>query len=58
MKFSIFCENGSGCYYESKEDFLKEILYMIDDCIASGGNNFSVEITADASCYFNPEEDN
>ena len=58
MKFSIFCENGSGCYYGSKEDFLEEISFMIDDCIANGGTNFSIEVTADASCYFNLEEGN
>lgn len=53
MFFSIFTtnDNGSGMYYSSKENFLKELSLMIDDCIANGGNYFSVEVDTDASCF-------
>ena len=44
-------DNGSGCFYYTKEEFLKEISAMIDDCIANGGTHFDAEITTDASCY-------
>lgn len=44
-------DNSSGCSYYTKEEFLKEISAMIDDCIANGGTHFDAEITTDASCY-------
>lgn len=44
-------DNGSGCFYYTKEEFLKEISAMIDDCIANGATHFDAEITTDASCY-------
>lgn len=53
MGFSILPtnDNGSGMYYSSKEDFLKELSLMIDDCIANRGNYFSVEVDTDAGCF-------
>lgn len=44
-------DNGSGCAYYTKEEFLEEISAMIDDCVANGGTHFDAEITTDASCY-------
>ena len=57
MKFYIGTMNGSGMKYNTKEDFLKEIGLMIDDCITNGGTYFSAEIDADASCFYNDEND-
>lgn len=53
MKFfisSIF-DNGSGCSYSTKEEIMREISLMIDDCIANGGFQFDITIDSDASCY-------
>lgn len=57
MKFHINTMNGSGMKYNTKEDFLKEIGLMIDDCIANGGTYFSAEVDADASCFYNDEDE-
>ena len=50
MRFYIYIKNGNGfgIKYHKKEDFLKEIVLMIKDCIASGGTYFSVSIETDA----------
>lgn len=58
MGFSIYTNEGcSGCEYSNKEDFLKELSFMIDDCIANGGTYFSITVDADASCYWQETED-
>ena len=59
MKFyiSTLNDNGSGMSYHSKEDFLKEIGLMIDDCIANGGTYFDIEVDTDASCFLTEEEE-
>jgi hypothetical protein len=44
-------DNGSGMEYHTKEDLLKEIGLMIDDCIANGGTYMSFDVNADASCF-------
>ena len=54
MKFYINTENGSGQKFNTKEDFLKEISLMIDDCIDNGGTYFDVVVDADASCFLIP----
>lgn len=53
MKYSIdtIIDNGSGMEYYTKEEFLKEISLMIDDCIANGGTYFGASIDTDASCF-------
>lgn len=51
MKFTIETENSSGMKYKSKEEFLREISLMIDDCITNGGTFFDAVITADACCF-------
>lgn len=53
MGFSIYTmnDNGSGMYYSDKEKFLMELSRMIDDCMANGGNYFSVSVDTDASCF-------
>lgn len=56
MKFYINTENGSGQKFASKEDFLKEMSLMIDDCIANGGTVFEISVAADASCFYNDED--
>lgn len=56
MKFYINTENGSGQKFSSKEDFLKEMSLMIDDCIANGGTVFEISVDADASCFCNDED--
>lgn len=50
-------DNGSGMSYKTKEDFLKEIELMIDDCIENGGSYFEVTVDSDASCYWNEDEE-
>lgn len=59
MKFYISTEydSGSGMEYKNKEDFLKEVSLMIDDCIANGGTHFDISVDTDASC-FNEEPEN
>ena len=53
MKFSIYTmnDNGSGMQYSSKEDFLRELSLMIDDCMTNRGSYFSVEVDTNASCF-------
>ena len=59
MKFYIetLNDNGSGMVYKTKEDFLNEILLMIDDCINNGGTFFDAQINSDASCFYNEDEE-
>jgi hypothetical protein len=59
MKFYIetLNDSGSGMKYNTKEDFLKEISLMIDDCIANGGTFFDAQIDSDASCFYQEDED-
>ena len=45
-------DNGSGMTYKTKEEFMKEIGLMIDDCIANGGTFFDVQVDSDASCFY------
>ena len=54
MKYTIetMNDNGSGMAYKTKEEFMKEIGLMIDDCIANGGTFFDVQIDSDASCFY------
>ena len=54
MKFYIntLNDNGSGMEYNTKEEFLKELSLMIDDCIENGGTFFDANIDADASCFY------
>lgn len=58
MKFYIYTknDNGSGIKYHTKEDFLKEISLMINDCIANRGTYFSIDVDTDASCFYCDEE--
>lgn len=53
MKFFISdtYTNGSGQKFSTKEDFLRELGFMIDDCIANGGTFFDVTVDTDASCF-------
>lgn len=55
MKFYIetINDNGSGMEYNTKEEFLKELSLMIDDCIENGVTYFDANIDADASCFYN-----
>lgn len=53
MKFTIetLNDNGSGMEHSSKENFMKEISMMIDDCITNGGTFFDIQVNSDASCF-------
>lgn len=44
-------DNGSGMEYTSKEEFMKELGLMIDDCIANGGTFFDIQVDSDATCF-------
>ena len=57
MNFSIYTliDNGSGMEYTTKEAFLKELSLMIDDCIATGGDYFSVSVDTAVSCFYQGE---
>ena len=59
MKFTIetLNDNGSGMSYNTKEEFLKEISLMIDDCIANDGTFFDVQVDSDVSCFYNEEDE-
>ena len=48
-------DNGSGMEYTSKEEFMKELGLMIDDCIANGGTFFDIQVDSDASCICTDE---
>ena len=58
MKFTIVTtnDNGSGMKYFTKEDFLKEVGLMVDDCINNGGTYFHIDVDADASCFLRDDE--
>ncbi len=56
MKFYISSDTGSGQEFNNKEDFLKELSLMIDDCEENGGTQFDVTVDADASCFFENKE--
>lgn len=58
MNFFINTLNdcGSGLKYQNKEDFIKEISYMVDDCIFNGGTDFCVIVDSDASCFLTEEK--
>lgn len=51
-------DNGSGMKYTTKEEFLKEIELMIDDCINNGGSFFDAQIDSDASCFYEGGNEN
>ena len=51
MEYFISTESGSGQKFTKKEDFLKEVSLMINDCIANGGTEFNIEVYANASCF-------
>ena len=53
MNFTIetLNDNGSGMKYSDKEEFMREISAMIDDCIANGGTFFDIQVDSDASCF-------
>lgn len=59
MRFTIetMNDNGSGMKYFSKEDFLKELSRMIDDCVTNGGTFFEVQVDSDASCSLMGDEE-
>lgn len=48
-------DNGSGMSFKTKEEFLKEIGLMIDDCINNGGTYFDVMVDSDVSCFYQDE---
>lgn len=50
-------DNSSGMSFNNKEEVLKEISLMIDDCIANGGTQFDINVDANASCYCQEEEE-
>lgn len=58
MTFYIGSDSGSGQEFTNKEDFLRELSLMIDDCEANGGSQFDVTVDADADCFYNDEEEN
>ena len=51
MKFYIGSETGSGMKFNNKEEFLKELSLMIDNCEANGGTQFDVYVDVDANCF-------
>lgn len=57
MKFYIESMNGSGMKFNSKEDFLKEISLMIDDCEKNGGTYLSFQADSDASWFDSSDDD-
>ena len=56
MKFFIATESSSGYSARNKEDFLRELSLMIDDCAKNGGTQFDVEVYADASCFLEDDD--
>lgn len=57
MRFTIetLNDNGTGMSYNTKEEFIKEISLMIDDCISNGGTFFAAQIDSDVSCFYEEE---
>ena len=57
MKYTIetMNDNCSGMAYKTKDEFMKEIGLMIDDCIANGGTFFDIQVDSDASCFYRGE---
>ena len=53
MKFYIGTDSGSGQEFYDKKSFLRELEFMINDCEVNGGTRFDVIIDADASCFYN-----
>lgn len=53
MKFYIqtLNDNGSSMKFNTKEDCVREISLMIDDCVANGGTFISFDVDSDASCF-------
>lgn len=53
MNFTIetLNDNGSGMKYSDKEEFMREISAMVDDCIANGSTFFDIQVDSDASCF-------
>lgn len=53
MKFYIqtLNDNGSGMKYNTKEECLKKISLMIDDCMTNGGTFISFDVDSDTSCF-------
>ena len=56
MKFYIGTDGSSGQSFKTKEEFLKELSLMIDDCKANGGTQFDVTVESDASCFYEGED--
>ena len=54
---STLNDNGSGMSFHSKEDFLRELSLMIDDCKANGGTTFDITVDTNASCFYNDSEE-
>lgn len=48
-------DNGSGMSFKTKEELMKEIGLMIDDCVRNGGTYFDVMVDSDASCFYQDE---
>lgn len=46
MQFYISADNSSGCKYDTKEDFLKAMSDMVDECIAKDIVIFDVSVDA------------
>lgn len=49
-------DNGSGMKCRSKEDCLKELSLMIDDCVSNGGTYLEFSVDSDASCFYSDED--
>ena len=56
MTFYIGSDSGSGQEFSTKAGFLHELSLMIDDCKANGGTRFDVTVDADASCFYDPSD--
>ena len=54
IKFTIetLNDNGSGMKYTSKNEVLREISLMIDDCQRNGGTFMDFQIDSDVSCFY------
>lgn len=50
-------DNSSGMSFKTKEDFLREVSLMVDDCVENGGSYFEIAVDSDASCYWNEDEE-